>query len=87
MLEADVFCIFGLLYASIVCLSCMSLFWWLEPQPGWEWLGDAIAITWIGLSMSVVAWMKAWMVIPNVQGIMKVLTSHLQGSPTFNTGG
>ena len=71
MLEADVFCIFGLLYASIVCLSCMSLFWWLELQPGWEWLGDAIAITWIGMSMSVVAWMKAWMVIAPTQDIMK----------------
>jgi hypothetical protein len=62
MLEADLFCIFGLLYASVVCLSFMSLFWWLELQPGWEWLGNVIAITWIGVSMSVVAWMKAWMV-------------------------
>jgi hypothetical protein len=49
----------------------MSLFWWLELQPGWEWLGDAIAITWIGMSMSVVAWMKAWMVIAPTQDIMK----------------
>jgi hypothetical protein len=88
MLEADIFCIFGLLYASIICLSCMSLFWWLELQPGWEWLGNVIAITWIGVSMSAVAWMKAWMVILAALIITpKVLISHLQGSPTFNTGG
>ncbi|KAF8627218.1 hypothetical protein AX15_004480 [Amanita polypyramis BW_CC] len=65
MLEADLFCVFGLIYASIVCLCSMSLFWWLELQPGWEWLGDVIAILWIGVSMSAVAWMKAWMGSPS----------------------
>ncbi|KAK2463297.1 hypothetical protein APHAL10511_004952 [Amanita phalloides] len=65
MLEADLFCVFGLLYASIVCLSSMSLFWWLELQPGWEWLGDVIAILWIGVSMSAMAWMKVWMRNPS----------------------
>lgn len=62
MIEADIFCIVGLLYSSFVCLSSMSLFWWLELKPGWEWLGDAVAIVWIGLSMSGVAWAKVWMV-------------------------
>lgn len=62
MIEADVFCLVGLLYAAIVCLSSMSLFWWLELQPGLEWLGDLVAIVWIGVSMCAVAWAKVWMV-------------------------
>lgn len=62
MLEADFFCLVGLLYSAFVCLSSMSLFWWLELQPGWEWLGDLVAIVWIGVSMSGVAWAKVWLV-------------------------
>jgi len=71
MIEADVFCLVGLLYSAFVCLSSMSLFWWLELQPGWEWLGDLVAIVWIGVSMSAVAWAKVWMVCGIVSGIMK----------------
>jgi hypothetical protein len=62
MIEADIFCLIGLVYSAFVCLSSMSLFWWLELQPGWEWLGDLVAIVWIGVSMSVIAWAKIWMV-------------------------
>lgn len=40
----------------------MSLFWWLELSPGWEWLGDLVVIVWIGVSVSLVAWAKIWMV-------------------------
>lgn len=65
MIEADVFCLVGLLYSAFVCLSSMSLFWWLELQPGWEWLGDLVAIVWIGVSMSGVAWAKVWMASPS----------------------
>ncbi|KAF8161056.1 Fusaric acid resistance protein-like-domain-containing protein [Crassisporium funariophilum] len=63
MIEADLFCIFGLLYSATVCLVTMSMFWWLELKPGWEWMGDLVAIVWIGLSMSGLAWMKVWMAI------------------------
>jgi len=62
MIEADLFCFFGLVYASFVCLASMTMFWWLEQQPGWEWLGDFIAIAWIALSIGALAWMKVWMV-------------------------
>lgn len=62
MIEADIFCLAGLLYSAFVCLSCMSMFWWFEKSPGWEWLGDLVAIFWIGVSMSILAWFKVWMV-------------------------
>ena len=62
MVEADLFCLLGLFYSSLVCLVSMSMYWWLELKPGWEWLADVVAVAWIGLSMSGVAWMKVWMV-------------------------
>ncbi|KZT29097.1 hypothetical protein NEOLEDRAFT_1154149 [Neolentinus lepideus HHB14362 ss-1] len=65
MLEADFYCLIGLLYASFICLSSMSMFWWLEVRPGWEWLADALVILWIGASMSVMAWMKVWLAKPS----------------------
>lgn len=75
MIEADLFCLFGLVYAAAVCLISMSMFWFLEVRPGWEWMADSVAILWIGLSMSILAWMKVWMV--RVQLIMcQFLTSN-----------
>ncbi|KAG7439468.1 uncharacterized protein BT62DRAFT_913494 [Guyanagaster necrorhizus] len=64
MIEADIFCIFGLFYAAFVSLTSMSLFWWLELKPGWEWLADTFVILWIGVSMSILAWLKVWMANP-----------------------
>lgn len=65
MIEADIFCLMGLAYSAFVCGVFMSTFWWLEVRPGYEWLGDVIAILWIGFSMSLVAWMKVWMANPS----------------------
>ncbi|KAJ3514635.1 hypothetical protein NLJ89_g2264 [Agrocybe chaxingu] len=48
MIEADLFCLFGLFYAAFVCLLAMTLFWWLELKSGWEWLGDLIVVILIG---------------------------------------
>jgi len=62
MLEADLFCFFGLIYAGVVCLVSMAMFWWLERQPGLEWLGDIVAVVWIIISMGLLAWLKVWMV-------------------------
>jgi hypothetical protein len=56
------FCLMGIVYASLVCAASMSMFWWFEQRPGWELFGDMTAILWVGVSMSVVAWMKIWMV-------------------------
>ena len=65
MFEADIFCLFGLAWASFVCLGSMSMFWWLDVQPGWEWLADALVLLWVGLSMTAVAFMKVWMNKPS----------------------
>lgn len=65
MVEADLYCFMGLMYSAFVCLSSMTMFWWLETKPGWEWLADFLVIVWIGVSMSVVAWMKVWMASPS----------------------
>ncbi|KAF7357929.1 ArAE-2 domain-containing protein [Mycena venus] len=65
MVEADLYCLAGLIYSAFVCLASMSMFWWLETKPGWEWLADFLVIVWIGVSMSVVAWMKVWMASPS----------------------
>lgn len=61
MMEADSYCSIAFLYAAFVCLGSMSMFWYLEVRPGWEWLGDALAILWVGVSMWGLTWMRAWM--------------------------
>ncbi|KAF9049707.1 Fusaric acid resistance protein-like-domain-containing protein [Panaeolus papilionaceus] len=65
MIEADLFCVFGLVYAAFVALFCTSVLWWLEQIPGWEWVGDVVAILIIGISMGVLAWLKIWMENPS----------------------
>ena len=64
MVEADVFCMMGLVFATFVSLSSMSVYWFFELQPGWEWLADVLVLFMIGLGMSFVAWMKVWMAKP-----------------------
>ncbi|KAH8116610.1 Fusaric acid resistance protein-like-domain-containing protein [Phellopilus nigrolimitatus] len=64
MLEADLFCLFGLAWAAFVGLGSMGMFWWIDVKPGWEWLADLVVIVWIGLGMTAVAWMKVWMAKP-----------------------
>ncbi|EMD33734.1 hypothetical protein CERSUDRAFT_87077 [Gelatoporia subvermispora B] len=64
MVEADVFCSMGLLFAAFVSLSSMTMFWFFEVRRGWEWLADILVLLWIGIGMSAVAWMKVWMAKP-----------------------
>lgn len=64
MLEADKYCLMGLMFAAFVSLSSMTMFWFFEVRAGWEWLADALVILWIGVGMSLVAWMKLWMAKP-----------------------
>ncbi|KAL6303505.1 Fusaric acid resistance protein-like-domain-containing protein [Sparassis latifolia] len=64
MVEADLFCMMGLLFAATVALSSMTMFWFFETRPGWEWLADVLVLSFIGLGMSGVAWMKVWMAKP-----------------------
>ena len=64
MLEADTFCLMGLVYAAFASLTCMSMFWFFEVRSGWEWLADLVVILWIEIGMSIVAWTKLWMAKP-----------------------
>ncbi|KAH7889008.1 hypothetical protein F5I97DRAFT_1804311 [Phlebopus sp. FC_14] len=61
MIEADSFCTIAWLYSAFVCLSGMSLFWWLGVQLGWDSVADFVPILWVGLSMWGLSWMKMWM--------------------------
>jgi hypothetical protein len=64
MVEADIYCLMGLLFAAFVSLCSMESFWWFEVQPGWEWLADVLVIFGVGISVSIIAWMKLWMAKP-----------------------
>ncbi len=65
MFEADVFCTMGLLFATFVSLTSMSVYWFFELQSGYEWLADCLVLLMIGVGMSTVAWMKVWMAKPS----------------------
>jgi hypothetical protein len=62
MIEADLFCFLGLLYASFVCLGSMGMYWWIEDKHGLDWLADIIVLSWVGISMATIAFMKVWLV-------------------------
>lgn len=64
MVEADTFCFIAWVYSAFVCLTGMSLFWWLDVQPGWEVVADSVPILWVGFSMWGLSWMKVWMSKP-----------------------
>jgi hypothetical protein len=61
MIEADIYCIMGLVFAGFVSLVSMDSFWFFEVKPGQEWLADVTVIFWVGLAVSMIAWMKQWM--------------------------
>ena len=65
MVEADLFCLFGLFWSSFISLGSMWFYWWFEVQPGWEWLADVLVLIWIGLGMTAVAFMKVWIARPS----------------------
>ena len=64
MFQADEFCLLGLLYATFISLTSVSLYWFFEMKPGWEWLADSLVIFLVGLGMSGLAFMKMWMAKP-----------------------
>ncbi|KZT51834.1 hypothetical protein CALCODRAFT_442467 [Calocera cornea HHB12733] len=61
MIEADIFCITAALFASMCSLVAMSNFWLFGPQPGRQWIADAVVLVWIGSAISVIAYAKMWM--------------------------
>ena len=75
MLEADTFCAMGVVYATFISLCSMSMYWFFETQSGWEWLADSLVILWIGVGMSIMAWMKMWMAKPTFNTGMSQLPS------------
>ncbi|KAF8269290.1 Fusaric acid resistance protein-like-domain-containing protein [Lactarius quietus] len=64
MLEADIYCVMGLGFASFISLGSMYTYWALEPHAGWEWLADSLVLIWICVGMSLVAWFKLWIAKP-----------------------
>lgn len=64
MIEADIYCIMGLGFASFISLGSMYTYRALESYAGWKWLADALALIWIGVGMSLVAWFKLWIAKP-----------------------
>ncbi|KAG8702606.1 hypothetical protein FRC09_004653 [Ceratobasidium sp. 395] len=60
MIEADLFCLVGAVFASFASLVATGSFWFFELQPGWEWLADALVVSWLGLAMMIIAWSKLW---------------------------
>ncbi|KAG9096669.1 hypothetical protein FRC06_008439 [Ceratobasidium sp. 370] len=60
MAEADLFCLVGAAFASFASLVATGSFWYFELQPGWEWLADALVLSWLALAMMVIAWSKLW---------------------------
>ncbi|KAK7056022.1 Fusaric acid resistance protein-like-domain-containing protein [Favolaschia claudopus] len=65
MVEADLYCLVGLIYSAFVCLSSVSLFWWLQGKSGWDWLASILVILWIGVHFGFMGWMKVWMNHPS----------------------
>ncbi|KAG8758649.1 hypothetical protein FRC14_007704 [Serendipita sp. 396] len=60
MFEADVFCLMGVFFALfITCASILSS-WIIDNHPLLEWLGDLTILTWIGIAITVISWMKVW---------------------------
>lgn len=65
MVEADLYCLFGVVWATFITLGSMSMFWFLEVHPGFEWVGDLTVLVWIAFGMTAVAWTKVWMAKPS----------------------
>jgi hypothetical protein len=84
MLEADIYCIMGLAFASFISLGSMYTYWSIEPHPGWEWLADALVLLWVGIGMSMVAWFKLWIAKPTF-GPGEILQQHSFGFAVLMT--
>ena len=65
MFEADIYCLFGILWASFITLGSMGMYWWLELKGGLDWLADVLVLVWLGLGMTAIAFMKVWMAKPS----------------------
>ena len=63
--EADLYCLLGVGWAAFISLGSMAMFSWLENHEGLPFLADVIVIFWIGIGMTVVAFMKQWMAKPS----------------------
>jgi hypothetical protein len=59
MLEADVYCFVGLIFAFLACSGGLSLRQVLSCR-----LGDVTIVFWVGLCMGLVCWTKAYMFKP-----------------------
>jgi NADH:ubiquinone oxidoreductase subunit 6 (subunit J) len=76
MIEADMFCLVGAVFASIASLVATDSFWFFELQPGWEWLADLLVLAWVGLAMAMIAWSKLWVNKPTFGSGECILDKH-----------
>ena len=86
MIEADLYVLLGLVYTSVISLAAMAMYWFFELKPGWEWLADLIVISWIGMSMSVIAFLKVWMVsifVVPTASVETTIDGNIQGQSLF----
>jgi hypothetical protein len=60
MFEADLYCIAGIAFATIVTLGTNVSFWFIDNEPNLEWIGDVYIFCWLALAMMIVAWTKIW---------------------------
>ena len=60
MFEADVYCVMGVVFSTLVTCGSSLSSWIIEEKPSMEWLGDLIIIVWIGAAMMTISWLKVW---------------------------
>lgn len=60
MFEADLYCIAGTAFSTIVILGSLGPFWFIDNEPDWEWVGDVYIFCWLAGAMMIVAWTKVW---------------------------
>lgn len=60
MFEADVFCIMGIAFSTLVACGSSFSSWIMDNRPSLGWLGDLIILSWIAIAMMLVSWAKVW---------------------------
>jgi hypothetical protein len=65
MLEADLFCLIGVLFSAFISLSSSFSIRLFEDDPDHQWIGDCLVFIWVACAMSIVSWAKVWVNKPS----------------------
>lgn len=60
MFEADVFCLMGVLFTTLVTCGSVVSSLLVDSGIGLEWLGDFVIFVWLAVSIMIISWMKVW---------------------------